>query len=119
MLYPVDTTNLVFRVAVPPRPDTDYETGQQKTNRDGEPLAVVQVFAIDGTEAELIRVRVPQAAVGASVPDHPVAPVGLKCRPWSRGDRGGTSFSADRLDPVTPPAPAASSGSSSAKGGDK
>ncbi|PSK80702.1 hypothetical protein CLV63_1529 [Murinocardiopsis flavida] len=108
MRFPVDVSALTFRVAVPPREVLDFESGKPKTRPDGTAQWRVGLMAMDGSEAELIRVNVPGPLTLAV--DESVSVVGMSCLHWSMGDRSGMSFSADRIAAAKP---AASSGSAS------
>ncbi len=107
MRFPVDYSKMRFRVVIPPRPDVDFNSGAEKI-RDGKKVMVATLSAMDGEDAEQIRIRYPDTGVQVAQED-PVVPVGLSCLHWSMGDRSGLSFAADTLAPETAPRPAPAS----------
>lgn len=96
MRFPVQADGLRFRVATPPREDTEFDTGKVKT-RDGLPVHVVDLLVMDGTEADTIRVKVAAASAPAVAPDDLVTVTGLTVLHWAMGDRSGLAFGADAI----------------------
>ncbi|MBS2554338.1 hypothetical protein KGQ19_46535 [Catenulispora sp. NL8] len=117
---PVDAARLGTPVClIGPEPKTDFETGEIKTDRDGNKLWVVGVslrepgtrraVAIDVTTAEEPRGVVEGSAVRL---------VGLVASQWEQNDRTGVVWRADLvLPPEGTPVPAAAPARGS-KGGD-
>ncbi|MFW5416333.1 hypothetical protein J0910_06890 [Nocardiopsis sp. CNT-189] len=95
MRFPVDCSKMKFRVAIPPRPDMDFEVGRQKI-RGGALMVVATLSAMNGEEGEYIRVRYPGDGVKFSQ-DDPVIPVDLFALHWSINGRSGMAFGAEFL----------------------
>jgi hypothetical protein len=102
MRLPIDTSGMTFMGAMPPEAVTDFETKAPKTDANGELLYAVQVVALTGEGAEVIKVTVPgepNVSQGAVLRLD-----GLVASPWSMGERSGVSFRAARIEPVNAPA---------------
>jgi hypothetical protein len=101
MRLPIDTSAIVFSVALPPEPAKDWDTKEQRTDHDGQPLYSVQLVALGQGSAQILPVKF------AGTPDGltqgmPVKVTGLFATPWSMGERAGVSFRAERIDPAAP-----------------
>ncbi|MBB6170724.1 hypothetical protein HNR23_000784 [Nocardiopsis mwathae] len=99
MRFPIDLSAVRVRVATPPEDDRDFETQQVKQNKDGRPMVRVSLMVLDGTEADVIRVRAPGPLELA--PDDLVQVAGLRAQFWSMEGRSGLSFSADSVTRVS------------------
>lgn len=75
MQFPIDTSGLAFTVAAPPAPARDFATKKAKVTDDGEPVMVVTVLAMDGTDSMKIKFSVVGAVPLAQ--GQPVRIVGL------------------------------------------
>jgi hypothetical protein len=96
---PVDTSAIAFLCALEPHPLLDFQSKQQRTDENGEPLFVVQLIALGEGEAEILAVKVPGLPSGLRQ-GHPVKVTGLVAQPWSMNDRAGVAFRAARVEPV-------------------
>ncbi|SFP00354.1 hypothetical protein SAMN04489713_1117 [Actinomadura madurae] len=116
---PVDLSALTFVCVSPPRPKlVNQETGEVKTDRNGQTVFTVGLSAADAMgRVDLLNVAVvgDQSVTIGEV----VTPVGLVAFPWEAvlgGEkRWGVAYRADRIAPVSavaPPPASASSGSS-------
>ncbi len=113
---PVDLSALTFVCVSPPRPKlVSQETGEVKTDRNGQTVFTVGLSAADATgRVELLNVAVTgdQSVTIGEV----VTPVGLSAFPWEAvlgGEkRWGVAYRAERIVPVS----ASPSGSSVASG---
>ena len=109
MRLPIDTSAMTFLCATPPVAVVDFESRRQKADTEtGELLYAVQLVALAGDGAEIVKVTVagePKLTSGA-----PVTVSGLTANYWAMGDRSGLSFRAAKVEPVT--APTASNGAS-------
>src|SRR3954469_25696922 len=95
---PIDTSGMTFMAAAPARPVTDFDTGQQKADGNGELLFNLQVVALDPDGAQIITLKIPgdpKVAQGAMLRLE-----GLVALPWSMGDRSGVAFRANRVEPL-------------------
>ena len=96
MRLPIDTSSLIFMCAAPTRPVTDFETGQQKADGNGELLFNLQVVVLDPDGAQILTLKVPgdpRVDQGALLKLE-----GLVALPWSMGDRSGVAFRANRVE---------------------
>jgi hypothetical protein len=88
-------------------PVLDFESRRQRADLDtGEALYALQLLALSGEAAEIVKVTVagePKVASGQSV-----KVAALTANYWSMGDRSGLSFRAAKVEPVAAPARAAS-----------
>ncbi|QXJ23623.1 hypothetical protein AGRA3207_004805 [Actinomadura graeca] len=118
---PVDVSALTFVCVSAPRPKlVSQETGEVKTDRDGNTVFTVGLSAADALgRVELLNVSVPsdqEVAIGQIV-----APVGLVAFPWeqvvSGQKRWGIAYRAARVDVAGPVAVPDAPGSSSAAAG--
>lgn len=113
---PVDVSALTFVCVSPPRPKlVNQDTGEVKTDRNGQTVFTVGLSAADASgRVDLLNVAVTgdQSVTIGEV----VTPVGLTASPWEAvlgGEkRWGVAFRADRIAPVS----AARSSASSASG---
>ncbi|URM98399.1 hypothetical protein LUW76_30895 [Actinomadura madurae] len=115
---PVDLSALTFVCVSPPRPKlVNQETGEVKTDRNGQTVFTVGLSAADAMgRVDLLNVAVvgDQAVTIGEV----VTPVGLVAFPWEAvlgGEkRWGVAYRADRIAPVSSVAlsPASSSSGS-------
>ncbi|GAA1896699.1 hypothetical protein [Actinomadura bangladeshensis] len=117
---PVDVSALTFVCVSPPRPKlVNQDTGEVKTDRNGQTVFTVGLSAADASgRVDLLNVAVTgdQSVTIGEV----VTPVGLVAFPWEAvlgGEkRWGVAYRADRIAPVSsaaPPSASSSSGSSS------
>ena len=101
MRLPIDTSGMTFLGAMPPEPVTDFDTKRPKLDANGEALYAVQVVALTGDGADVIKVTVPgepRVTQGAALRLD-----GLVASPWAMGERSGVSFRAARIEPVSGP----------------
>ncbi len=89
----LDTRGTRWIAAAAAEPLLDFETGQRRLDRDGQPLSVVRVVAFAGDGAEVMRVKVagdvPDVASGTALEID-----GLVATTWEMGGRHGVSFRA-------------------------
>ncbi len=98
MRLPIDTSGMTFMCAAPARPVTDFDTGQQKADGNGELLFNLQVVALDADGAQILLLKVPgdpKVGQGALLKLE-----GLVAMPWSMGDRSGVAFRANRVESI-------------------
>src|SRR3954468_24938719 len=96
MKLPIDTSGMTFMCAAPARPVTDFDTGQQKADVNGELLFNLQVVALDEDGAQILSVKVPgDPKVGQGTM---LRLLGLVAMPWSMNDRSGVAFRANRVE---------------------
>jgi hypothetical protein len=119
---PVDISAMTFVCVAAPRPKlVSQETGEVKTDRNGQTVFTVGLSAADAMgRVELLNVAVPgdQSVTIGEI----VTPVGLVAFPWEAvlgGEkRWGVAFRADRIAPVSavtgPAGPSSSESSASA-----
>ncbi|URN07695.1 hypothetical protein LUW74_32955 [Actinomadura madurae] len=113
---PVDLSALTFVCVSPPRPKlVNQETGEVKTDRNGQTVFTVGLSAADAMgRVDLLNVAVvgDQAVTIGEV----VTPVGLVAFPWEAvlgGEkRWGVAYRADRIAPVSSVAPSPASSAS-------
>lgn len=102
---PVDVSALTFVCVSPPRPKlVNQDTGEVKTDRNGQTVFTVGLSAADASgRVDLLNVAVTgdQSVTIGEV----VTPVGLTAFPWEAvlgGEkRWGVAFRADRIAPVS------------------
>ncbi|MGI5206472.1 hypothetical protein ACQEU6_33480 [Spirillospora sp. CA-108201] len=102
---PVDVSTLTFVCVSPPRPKLiNQDTGEVKTDRNGQTVFTVGLSAADATgRVDLLNVAVTgdQSVTIGEV----VTPVGLVAFPWEAvlgGEkRWGVAFRAERIAPVS------------------
>ncbi|TQM66819.1 hypothetical protein FHX41_0408 [Actinomadura hallensis] len=130
-IIPVDVSAMTFVCVSAPRPKlVNQETGEVKTDRNGQTVFTVGLSAADAAgRVDLLNVAVSgdQSVTIGEV----VAPVGLVAFPWEAvlgGEkRWGVAFRAERIVPVSaapsgpsgpagPAAPASSAGSAGSSG---
>ncbi|MFF4242805.1 hypothetical protein ACFYYL_43690 [Actinomadura geliboluensis] len=118
---PVDVSALTFVCVSPPRPKlVNQDTGEVKTDRNGQTVFTVGLSAADASgRVDLLNVAVvgDQSVTIGEV----VTPVGLVAFPWEAvlgGEkRWGVAYRADRIAPVSAVSPSASSSDASASAG--
>jgi hypothetical protein len=107
MRLPIDAAGMTFLCAVAASPVLDFESRRQRADVDtGEALYALQLLALNGDAAEIVKVTVagePKVTAG-----QPVKVAGLTANYWAMGDRSGLSFRAAKVEPVAAPARAAS-----------
>ncbi|SFD21236.1 hypothetical protein [Streptomyces aidingensis] len=99
---PVDTSRLgVLRCAVAPEVKiSNYETGEVKKDREGNPVWTVGVLVRqDGRRASVIEVAVTGEPKGIEE-GTALAITGLEAFAWSMGERHGVSFRAAAITPL-------------------
>lgn len=98
---PVDVSELRFLVASDPEQVVDFETGQPKTNREGQSLFSVDLLISGvGRKGELITVKV--AGSKPTVTQGITAKASkLVASHWQQGNRAGISFSAEKVEALT------------------
>ena len=99
MRLPIDTSAITFSVALPPEPARDWETKEQRTDPDGQPLYAVQLVALAQGSAQILPVKFPGKADGLAQ-GTPVKVTGLVATPWTLHDRFGVSFKAQSIVPA-------------------
>jgi hypothetical protein len=101
MRLPIDTAQLTFLTAGDPRPVTDYETKEPRTDRDGKPLFTVRVFASGEDIGQVIEVKTAGEPSGVRR-NMPVRVRGLTVQPWQlKNGKSGIAFRAARIEPAT------------------
>ena len=94
----LNTSRVTFMVSKAAEPKMELGKKQQKTDREtGAPLWVVELFALDESGGEVIRVTVagPQPKVSQG---QPVTVRDLEAVPWFNDSRGGTAFRATTIE---------------------
>ena len=112
MRLPIDTAEMTFLCAIAPAPVVDFETRRQRADENGEPLYGLQLVALTGDGAEVLKVTVAGEPGGLSQ-GKPVKVAGLVANYWQMNDRSGVSFRAARVEALTAPNASGSSSSSS------
>ena len=108
MRLPIDTSGMTFLCAVAASPVLDFESRRQRADLDtGEALYALQLLALNGEAAEIVKVTVAGEPKGVGS-GQPVRVAGLTANYWAMGDRSGLSFRAAKVEPVAAPARAAS-----------
>ncbi|MEU8244750.1 hypothetical protein [Nonomuraea sp. NPDC048916] len=59
MRFPIDTSQLGFTVTSPPMAAKDFATKKVKVTEDGQPVMVVKVLAMDGSDSTTIKFNLP------------------------------------------------------------
>ncbi|MEU8355639.1 hypothetical protein AB0C27_06440 [Nonomuraea sp. NPDC048882] len=59
MRFPIDTSQLAFTVTSPPMAAKDFATKKVKVTEDGQPVMVVKLLAMDGTDSTTIKFNMP------------------------------------------------------------
>jgi hypothetical protein len=96
----VDTSRLTFMVSKAAEPRMEMGNQRQKTSRGtGLPEWSIQLFVMDETEGEVIRVTVagdqPKVSQG-----HPVLVKDLEAIPWSNDGKSGVAYRASSIVPA-------------------
>jgi hypothetical protein len=99
----VDTSRLTFMVSKAAEPRMEMGNQRQKTNKGtGLPEWSVQLFVMDETEGEVIRVTVagdqPKVSQG-----QPVHVKDLEAIPWSNDGKSGVAYRASVIVPAAQP----------------
>ena len=102
----IDTTAMSFMAAGIPAVAKNFETGAPREDKDGKPVYVVQLVAMDDEGAEVIPTKVSGEPKGISQ-GTPVKVTGLIATPYTIGERSGVPFRADSIVPATSARPAA------------
>jgi hypothetical protein len=99
MRFPVDTSKISFICAGESERSLVYDSDEQRTNRKGEPLFQILLFAGGDERPIVITVRTPVDPKGLSF-GVPVRAVGLALIPWTSKNNtgGGVSYEADRIE---------------------
>jgi hypothetical protein len=100
MNLPIDTQRVRFLVSRPPKPVTDWDSGQQAVNPQGLGYFHVELVVMaDGSGAEVIRVRVPGEPQGL-IQHSLVKVTRLRAKPWVNKEQGsaGVAYLADRIE---------------------
>ena len=114
---PVDVSALTFVCVSPPRPKlVNQDTGEVKTDRNGQTVFMVGLSAADASgRVDLLNVAV--AGDQSVTIGEVVTPVGLTAFPWEAvlgGEkRWGVAYRADRIAPVASSSAAVSGAGSS------
>jgi hypothetical protein len=111
MSLPIDTSRVKFLTGDDVKPQIVYETGAQKTTRDGQPIFQVPIVAFPaGGVAEILKVKVLGEPKGLQL-HAPVRVVGLEVRPWTArdGSGAGLAYWASAIEPETAAAAAPAS----------
>ncbi|MFC3985389.1 hypothetical protein [Streptosporangium jomthongense] len=124
MKFPIDTSSILFAIAIPGVVVTDFRTKEIRKNADGHILHAVHLMAMDGVDSYLIKI---------SLPYDPQLPAGqlvtVKGLAYQLAKAGEMRWwSAESVEPIgprlptpgtpasVPPAPPASPGPASASG---
>ena len=103
MQLSINTDNLSFVCAGEAEADIDFKSGRPKTDPTGTPLFALRLFVMAGSEADVIKVKVPGQPVGVT-PGIAVRVSGLTALPWDMGERSGVAYRVTRIEPAGPPA---------------
>lgn len=104
MSLPIDTSKVKFLTGDDVKPQIVYETGAQKTTRDGQPIFQVPIVAFPaGGAAEILKVKTLGEPKGLAL-HAPVRVIGLEVRPWTMSDKSGAGLTywATSIEPETP-----------------
>ena len=101
MRFPVDITKIQLVCGGEAEPSVVFDTGEQRTNRKGEPLFQVQLMAGGEDRPSSSPCAHRWSRRGSSF-GIPVRAVGLTLVPWTSrsGPGGGVNYEADRIEPV-------------------
>jgi hypothetical protein len=100
MRLPIDTAQMTFHTASDPRPVLDFETKDQRTDKDGIPLFSVRVFASGEDIGQVLEVKTAGEPNGVRR-NMPVRLAGLTVQPWQlKNGKSGIAFRAARIEPV-------------------
>ena len=94
----VDIARVTFMVSKAAEPKMELGNKQQKTDREtGAPQWVVELFALDESGGEVIRVTVtgPQPKVSQG---QPVTVRDLEAVPWNNNGRSGVAYRASTIE---------------------
>jgi len=105
MRLPVDTSVVSFVSAGPAEPSVDFDTKQQKTDAKGVAINQVHLFVVGDGTREVITVKFSGEARGLGQ-FTPVKVTDLVAFTWTMGERSGVSFSASKVEAVSPRASA-------------
>ncbi|MGH2689095.1 MAG: hypothetical protein ACRDKW_09865 [Actinomycetota bacterium] len=101
MKLPIDTSAIVFSVALPPEPARDWDTKEQRIDADGQPVYAIQLVALGEGSAQILPVKFAGKPEGLTQ-GMPLKVTGLFATPWSMNDRFGVSFRAQSIVPAIP-----------------
>jgi hypothetical protein len=100
MRLPIDTTQMSFKTAGDPRPVLDYETKEPRTDKDGQPLYSVRVFASGEDVGQVIEVKIAGEPSGVRR-NQDVKVAGLTVQPWTlKNGKSGIAFRAVQIAPT-------------------
>lgn len=88
----VDVSGKQFSVSLEPEAKTD-QNGQQNRSREGAPMWTTQIYVLDESGGEIIKVTTAGEKPKCSVGQH-VTPVQLEMIPWSTNGRSGVAYRA-------------------------
>ena len=97
----LETSKATFTVSKAAEPKMDQTQGRQRVHRQsGSPEWVVEMFALDPSGGDVIRVTVageqPRVTQG-----QPVRVDGLEAIAWSNNGRSGVAYRAESITPVS------------------
>jgi len=108
MRLPIDTSGMTFLCATTALPVLEFTSRQPRADLDtGEALYALQLLALNGEAAEVVKVTVAGEPKGVTA-GQPVKVAGLTANFWSMNDRSGLSFRAVKVEPVGAPVRVAS-----------
>jgi hypothetical protein len=100
MRLPIDTNAMSFKTAGDPRPVLDFETREPRTDRDGQPLYSVRVFASGEDIGQVIEIKVAGEPAGVRR-NQDVRISGLTVQPWTlKNGKSGIAFRAAAISAV-------------------
>ncbi|MEU1734737.1 hypothetical protein [Streptosporangium sp. NPDC020145] len=102
MKFPIDTSSILFAIAIPGVVVTDFRTKEIRKNADGDVLHAVHLMAMDGVDSYLIKISLPydpQLPAGQLV-----AVKGLAYQLAKAGEM--RWWSAESVEPIGPRLPA-------------
>jgi hypothetical protein len=101
MKLPIDTSAIMFLMALDPEPVRDFDTKQPKVNEDGEVVFSYQLVGLGEGGAQLLTVKIPGAPAAGLKQGTTVKVEGLVASTWSMDNgRSGFSFRAAGIEPV-------------------
>ena len=100
MRLPIDTNAMSFKTAGDPRPVLDLDTKQPRTDKDGNPLYAVRVFASGEDVGQVIEIKVAGEPNGVRR-NQDVRVAGLTVQPWTlKNGKSGIAFRAATIAPA-------------------
>lgn len=103
MALPIDTTKLSVLCGAPPSAVIDRDSGEQRTNRDGEALFRTELVVIGAGRPEVLGVRTTREPKGLAI-GSPVNVIGFTVSTFVARDGGtGVFYEAAAIEPTKTP----------------